>query len=104
MNITEIHNQALNAAKKAEQEFLKNNGKTPYCGFAWVRFIADGRSKLAKELKKIGAEKSWNYGYVLWNVTGNGTQSMDIKEAGARAYAEVMQSFGIKVYAESRPD
>lgn len=104
MDILEIHNQAVEAAKKAEQDFYERNGEPAYCGFAWVRFIADGRSALAKQLKKIGAEKSWNYGYYIWNVTNNPTQSMDLKMAGAIAYVEVMQAFGIKVYAECRPD
>ncbi len=105
LTIIEMHNLALEAAVEAETEFMNEFGEPAYCGFAWVRFMIDGRSPMAKELVKKGiAKKAWNKGYSIWNVTGNHTQSMDVKECGASAYAHVMQSFGIPAYMESRAD
>lgn len=104
MDILTIHELAVTAAKQAEQEFMDKHGEPLYCGFAWVKFPVDGRTKLSKLIKQIGAQPDWNFGYVLWNVTGNPTQSMDIKEQGARAYAKVMNEHGIKAYAQSRAD
>jgi hypothetical protein len=52
----------------------------------------------------VGFRKSYNGGLDLWNPGGSFTQSMDIKEAGAEAYAEVLRQSGIKAYACSRAD
>ena len=105
LNIVEIHQEALNAAIAAEKEFVQKYGETPYCGFAWVKFHVDGRSNIAKQLLKNGiVRKAWNHGYDAWNPTGNGTQSMDIKEMGSEAYASVWRKYGVKAYMESRAD
>jgi hypothetical protein len=105
LTITEIHEIAKQAAIKAEAEFMQQYGEPAYCGFAWVKLMMDGRKPETKQLVKAGiANKSWDRGYVVWNPANNGTQSMDVKESGARAYAKVMQSFGINAYAQSRAD
>jgi hypothetical protein len=104
-SLTEIHELARQAAIKAEASFVEQYGETAYCGFAWVKLMLDGRKPYTKELVKQGIiSKGWDNGYIVWNPAGNGTQSMDVKETGARAYANVMQSFGIRAYAESRAD
>jgi hypothetical protein len=105
MNILEMHEKATEAAIKATNEFIREHGETPYCGFAWVKIYADGRSKFGKELIKSGvASKAWDSGYDVWNPSKNSTQSMDAKEQGAMAYAEVMRANGVKAYAQSRAD
>ena len=104
-SLTEIHTLAKQAAIEAEAVFMEQYGEPAYCGFAWVKLMLDGRKPYTKELLKQGIiSKGWNNGYIIWNPTGNGTQSMDVKKAGAIAYANVMQSFGIRAYAESRAD
>jgi hypothetical protein len=105
LTITEIHEIAKHATVEAEAAFMEQYGEPYYCGFAWVKLIMDGRKPATKELVKAGiAEKGWNGGYIVWNPANNGTQSMDVKERGAQAYARTMQSFGIKAYAQSRAD
>lgn len=102
----QIHNIAIDAAREAETEFMNEYGEPFYCGFAWVTLFIDGRKPFAKELIKAGiVSKSWDgRGYIVWNPAGNGTQSMDIKEVGAEAYARVFRENGIKAYMGSRAD
>jgi hypothetical protein len=40
----------------------------------------------------------------VWNPSGNHTQDMYAKEAGAEAYAEVLNANGIKAYVDTRMD
>ena len=62
-------------------------------------------SKEAKELLAAGFKKDYKPKCLtVWNPGGSGTQSMDIKEAGAQAFAEVLQKAGLKAYACSRAD
>jgi hypothetical protein len=73
------------------------------CGFAWIK-IGDGRSAFARWLKKTDrAGDAYPRGVSIW-VSEFG-QSMQRKEAYARAFANVLQEAGIKnVYAQSRMD
>lgn len=103
-NIESIHNTATSAAQRAEAEFRDRHGEPGYCGFAWVKVSEKASTKLGRALKTVGFRKSYNGGLDLWNPGGSGTQSMDIKEAGAEAYAEVLREFGINAYACSRAD
>jgi hypothetical protein len=106
MNIESIHQEALHAAKEAEQEFLLKHGELAYCGFAWVSVeVSRTNSKEAKALSKVGFQPGWiPKRMILWNVTGSGTQSMSVKEYGARAYAEVLRNNGLQASMQSRPD
>ena len=103
-NIESIHNTATAAAERAEADFRARPGEPGYCGFAWVKVSEKASTKLGRALKTVGFRKSYNGGLDLWNPGGSGTQSMDIKEAGAEAYAEVLRKFGINAYACSRAD
>ena len=103
-NIESIHNTATAAAERAEADFRARHGEPGYCGFAWVKVSEKASTKLGRALKTVGFKKSYNGGLDLWNPGGSGTQSMDIKEAGAEAYAEVLRKFGINAYACSRAD
>ena len=103
-NIESIHNTAISAAERAEAEFRAKHGEPGYCGFAWVKVSEKASTKLGRALKTVGFRKSYNGGLDLWNPGGSGTQSMDIKEAGAEAYAEALRGFGINAYACSRAD
>ena len=103
-NIEMIVAEAFDAAKKAEADFRAEHGEPFYCGFAWVN-VTPGNCNLANYLKKKNlGEKAYGGGVDVWNPGGSGTQSMDIKEEGSRAFAEVLRKYGFKAYARSRAD
>ncbi len=106
MDILTIHNEAKNAAIQAENAHIAQYGEALYCGFAWVDVFVDRtNSKEAKELLKVGFKKSWRGKCLnLWSPGGYNGQSMDIKEAGASAYAEVLSKYGFRAYCGSRAD
>ena len=95
--------QARTAAKEALQKF----GDRDACGFAWVNvYGVRSNSKLGKALQSAGFRRDYTGALQLWNPSKAGVQSMNILEAGAYAYAEVLkQKLGLeKVYAGSRMD
>jgi hypothetical protein len=103
MEPIQLHNLAWAAAQKAAADFIAQYGEPCYCGFAWVNF--SGTTKFARELRKAGiCSKSYDKGMDVWNPGGHNTQSMDIKETAAQAYASVLRQHGIDAYARSRPD
>lgn len=103
--ILDLHIEATEAARKAESDFIAKHGETPYCGFAWVDIYGvRSNSKVGKALLKIGFRKSYTKSLQLWNPGGSYTQSMDIKETGAQAYANILRKHGIEAYMGSRAD
>lgn len=103
-NFQAIYDEAKAAGIKAENDYIAQYGEPYYCGFAWVE-IPNGRSKFVNWLKKqnIGG-KHWKKGWEIWRPTDRMTQSMDVLEAGAYAFAKVLKAHGIEAYANSRPD
>lgn len=104
--LTSIWKKAHQAAVDATAATLNENpGQWYPCGFAWVR-IKPARGPFVNYLKKIEAGRTDDYegGYVVYNPSGNPTQWMDAKYAGAKAFAAVLQEHGIKAHAESRMD
>ena len=109
-----IHAEAVAAAKAAVSRFLQDwNSKTGgneygepmYCGFAWVDVKVRSNSKLGKALKSVGFKPSWQSGYLqLWDPAEHPGQSMDCKEVGAQAYADVFRGYGVNMYMGSRAD
>ena len=115
-----ITQQAERACRKAQQEFLDNwvnttggntYGEPVYCGFAWVTVYPEHKGNTRagkaerKTLEAMGFRKDWTgKAYELWNPTGYMGQSMDVKEVGAQAYAEVLRGAGFKAYMGSRAD
>jgi hypothetical protein len=104
--LSQIVQNAFTAARQAEADFRAKHGEPGYCGFGWVEVYVDRtNSKQAKELLAAGFRKDYKPKCLtVWNPGGSGTQSMDIKEAGAQAFAEVLQKAGLKAYACSRAD
>ena len=100
-----IHNEGIMAAKQAAKDYMDKHGEPMYCGFAWVN-IQPATSKFCRALKAHGLADHTSYytGYDIWAPCGTPTQSMDVKEAGASAYAEVLGSYGIKATMMSRAD
>ena len=102
MNAIEI---ALYKAANATAEFLENNGENPFgCGFAWV-VVKGARGKKAAFLKQYGFKKRYDGpGLSLWNPSGNYTQDMDAKYAGAQACASILREAGFDANAYCRLD
>lgn len=72
------------------------------CGFAWIK-IRPARGAFVSYAKKNGiGHSAYGGGYSIW-VSEFG-QSIERKEAYARAYATVLTENGIKAHAESRLD
>ena len=114
-NIIDIHTEATNSAQQAVSDFLYRWNKSTggneyggpmYCGFAWVDVSVERtNSKEAKALASIGFRKSYRpKTMTLWDPAKHHGQSMDCKEHGAQAYAEVLRKYGFKAYMGSRAD
>lgn len=80
------------------------------CGFAWVN-IKPARGPLVKYLKSKGIGRPGTYGgYSLSSyncIPGSGSsQSMQRKEAGCRAFVEVVKKYfpDMKIWVETRID
>ena len=100
-------NEAAIQARTAAKAFLAKYGDRDACGFAWVDvYGVRSNSKLGKVLIAAGFRKSYTGSLQLWNPSKAGVQSISILEAGADAYAKVLQEkLGLeKVYANSRMD
>jgi len=105
-NVEQIAKEAKLAADKAQSDWLAKHGDTAYCGFAWVDVrVSRTNSKEAKALAKMGFDKSWQRGYMqLWKPGAYNGQSMDVHEAGAQAYADVLEKYGFRAHMGSRAD
>ena len=106
MDFQAIHNEAHQAAVDAENAYLAQYGERAYCGFSWVNVYVDRtNSTEAKGLLGVGFRKHYRPKCLnLWSPGGYNGQSMDVKEAGAYAYAEVLTKYGFRAYAGSRAD
>ena len=104
--VKEIFAEAIQAAKDAETAFRAKHGEPMYCGFAWVNvYVERTNSVEAKELLAAGFKKDYKPKCLsVWNPGGSSTQSMDVKEEGASAFAEVFRKYGYNAYAGSRAD
>ena len=88
------------------QAYLKQYPDQWYpCGFAWVTvYGVKLNTREGKEFKALGFRKAYEGGIELWNPARHGAQNVDVKEAGARAYADVLRASGYQAYAGSRLD
>ena len=102
-----LNEAGIQARSAAKQTLAALGGDRGCCGFAWVNvWGVRSNSKLGKALLAAGFRKDYTGSLQLWNPAKAGVQSLDILEAGAYAYAEVLkQKLGLeKVYAGSRMD
>jgi hypothetical protein len=114
MDVTLIAKEAEAAAFEAADKFHKevNGGRDRYpCGFAWVKVrpANKGNTKAGKDerrlLEKMGLRKDYTgTAYEKRNPSRYMCQNVDTLEAGARAYATVLNTHGINAFAESRLD
>jgi hypothetical protein len=71
------------------------------CGFAWIN--VPGNSGFGRWIKAEGiGRKAYGGGIAIRAHVGG--QSLEIKEAYAHAYAEVLHEAGVTAYVESRMD
>ena len=86
--------------------YTKIGGDRYACGFAWVDVFVDRtNSKQAKELIAAGFRKDYKPKCLsMWNPGGVNVQNIDIKEAGAEAFATYLTALGLTAYAGSRLD
>ena len=113
-DVQAIKQEAIESAQKAAVEFLRDwnartggneYGEPMYCGFASTKIYGvKGNTKLGKAFKQAGLEKDYSGAYSIWNPSGHGGQSMDVKEVGAQACADVFRKYGFTAYMESRAD
>jgi hypothetical protein len=113
MNIQELKNilvEAQQAAAARSMEMYNQHGDGWACGFAWVNIYEHngtkikGNTKLGKLLKAAGVRQDYTRAFQVWGGEWYNGQSIDIKEAGAQAYAEVLRKYGFTAYAGSRLD
>ena len=100
-------NEAGIQARSAAKAFLAQHGDRDCCGFAWVNvWGVRSNSKLGKAFQAAGFRKDYTGSLQLWNPSKAGVQSLNVLEAGAEAYAQVLrEKLGLeKVYAGSRMD
>ena len=120
MDTIAVRDETLTAAAAAAQDYIAEwkrstggnaYGEPVYCGFAWVTVYPKHKGntrdgKLERRLlEEMGFRKDWTgRAYELWNPAQWPGQSMDAKEAGARAAARVLTKYGYTAYAGSRAD
>ncbi len=94
------------AVKASQEKYNEIGGDRYACGFAWVEVYVDRtNSKQAQELLRAGFKKDYKPRCLsMWNPGGMGVQNIDIKEAGAYAMANYLNTLGLKAYAGSRLD
>ena len=106
--------EAKEAARIAVKTFLDDwnakaggneYGEPMYCGFASTKiYDVKGNTKLGKAFKAAGIEKDYSGAYSIWNPSEHRGQSMDVKEVGAQACAQVFKNYGFRAYMDSRAD
>ena len=115
MNIQELKNILVEAQQQAAAASMVEYNKygtdhVGACGFAWVNIYKHngtaikGNTKLGKLLKAAGVRQDYTRAFQVWGGEWYNGQSIDIKEAGARAYADVLKRYGFEAYAGSRLD
>lgn len=108
-----FHTQAQMAAQKAVDDAIAQYGENHsaflYCGFAWTT-VKPARGAFVKALKQNRIGNSGTYGgwtissHAMFNLPPKLSQSMELKEIGARAYCERLRDLGIECYPASRAD
>jgi hypothetical protein len=100
--LTEARNAAYTAAKDLPDEGA--------CGFGWA--TVSGNDPFARYCRKLAKEtgdgrygrKGYPTGWTFWNPGNYRGQSVDAIEAGARAFRDVLGTYGIRADVCSRLD
>mgnify|MGYP001561246166 CR=1 FL=1 len=99
MVVEQHKNMADDRSPVVEQYYVPQG----VCGFAWVK-VRPATSAFARWAKgqKLASTDGYADGLVFW--VREGGQSMELKEAYAWAFAEVLRGAGLDAYAQSRID
>jgi hypothetical protein len=107
-DVQRIVDEACEAAYKAADTYFHDvlGGQDQYaCGFAWVNIYGiKGNTRIGKRFALAGVRKDYTGALQIWNPSKYGCQNVDTLEAGARAAAKVLESYGFRAYAGSRLD
>jgi len=96
--VVQGHSNPLDATSPVTDRWFVPQG---VCGFAWIKF--KGNTAWARWTKKQGlCGEAYPSGRSIW--VSAYSQSMELKEAYARAFAKVLEKHGIQAYAQSRMD
>jgi len=104
-----ILEEAQQAAISASSQHITKHGEGMACGFAWVNIYQfngekiKGNTKIGRLLKKVGVGQDYTRAFSQW-CNWYGGQSIDVKESGARAFADTLTQYGFTAYAGSRLD
>lgn len=112
MNTVAVVNEMLEQAAEVAEAKLREIGGDRYaCGYAWVTIYPEHKGNTTagraerKVIEAMGFRKDYTgKAYEYWNPSKWGGQNVDVKEAGARAAANVLRKYGFKAYAGSRLD
>jgi hypothetical protein len=112
MNTVAVVNEMLEQAAEVAEAKLREIGGDRYaCGYAWVTIYPGHKGNTTagraerKVIEAMGFRKDHTgKAYEYWNPSKWGGQNVDVKEAGARAAANVLRKYGFKAYAGSRLD
>ncbi|MCK9369247.1 hypothetical protein M0R04_04850 [Candidatus Dojkabacteria bacterium] len=98
--VVQQHENMMDDSSPVVKSYVVSDGP---CGFAWVN-IKPAYSKFAKWMVayEMARKDSYNGGVTYW-ISKYG-QSIQKKEAYARAFAKVLSDNGINAYASSRMD
>jgi hypothetical protein len=94
--VKRIFSYATAAAEVAGNQYIKDNGENWPCGFAWVDVKPRNSSfvKLCKALN-YGRDSDYDKCRKFWNPGGISTQDMYAIQAGAVAFARVLEECGV---------
>ena len=106
----DVYEEASMAASAAVKNYLETYGEAGFnCGFSSVT-INPARGTFVKYLKSISiGRKGYPKGYTVHSPGSSVAlfgliQDMSAKEAGSRAFAEVLRKYGIECSVNSRLD
>lgn len=106
-----IWNEACAKAVKEVNKYVAEHGEPMYCGFGSIQ-IYPARGNFITFCKREGiGSKGYPRGYRLsyYDIMPKGhpqrhTQSLDVKEVAVEAFANILQSYGIRAYGQGRAD
>jgi len=107
MNCEQIFNDATAAAKAAvaKRSAVWGGHDAGACGFGWVELTpARGPFVAYCKANKLGSKIGYKPGFQFWNPGCYNGQNIDIKEAGADAFAAVLNLHGLNARSCSRLD
>jgi hypothetical protein len=98
--------EAQEVAARHARAYVEQHGDNQYpCGFAWVN-IKPARGLWITVMKEIGLGRLDSYygGWHIYNPSAHSTQNMEVKAAGAEAFAAELRKYGLKAEAKTRID